>query len=212
MARLTLGLFNKNDTPVTESLNVPDNNPPAKSETTTAVPSQNVSDTESLEKSRDVEKAVLNEKKLEETNHSTATSETNHNTAVRSETPEKAGDATLKKTTSRSLQRTTSVISAPGAEDGDEIIYPSGLKFALITLALCLSVFLVALDNTIIATAIPKITDHFNSLSDVGWYGSAYLLTTCALQLFFGKLYTFYPIKTVFLVSIVIFEVGSAVW
>jgi len=50
--------------------------------------------------------------------------------------------------------------------------YPTGVKLSLITLALCLSVFLMALDNTIIATAIPKITDEFSSLSDVGWYGS----------------------------------------
>ena len=69
----------------------------------------------------------------------------------------------------------------------DDIVYPTGAKLAVILAALCLSVFLLALDNTIIATAIPKITDHFNSLGDVGWYGSSYLLTTCALQLFFGK-------------------------
>lgn len=69
----------------------------------------------------------------------------------------------------------------------DEVIYPTGLKLFLISIALCLSVFLVALDNTIIATAIPKITDRFQSLNDVGWYASSYLLTTCALQLFFGK-------------------------
>ena len=97
----------------------------------------------------------------------------------------------------------------PGPDD-DEIEYPTGLKFAIITLALCLAVFLVALDNTIIATAIPKITDRFNALGDIGWYGSAYLLTTCALQLFFGRLYTFYSLKTVYIVSIVIFEIGSA--
>lgn len=54
--------------------------------------------------------------------------------------------------------------------DGSE--YPSGLKLFLITLALCLGVFLMALDNSIIATAIPHITDQFNSLGDVGWYGS----------------------------------------
>lgn len=46
--------------------------------------------------------------------------------------------------------------------------YPTGLRLALITIALCLSVFLMALDNSIIATAIPKITDQFNSLPDVG--------------------------------------------
>lgn len=80
-------------------------------------------------------------------------------------------------------------IQAVGTTSSDEenLVYPKGVKLGLITLALCLSVFLVALDNTIIATAIPKITDRFKSLGDIGWYGSSYLLTTCALQLFFGK-------------------------
>ncbi|RMD41907.1 hypothetical protein DV735_g3200, partial [Chaetothyriales sp. CBS 134920] len=99
-------------------------------------------------------------------------------------------------------------------EDGDgndEALYPSGLKLGLIMIALCLSIFLVALDNTIIATAIPRITDQFKSLGDVGWYASAYLLTTCSLQLFFGKMYTFYSIKLVYICSIAIFEIGSAI-
>lgn len=89
--------------------------------------------------------------------------------------------------------------------------YPTGLKLALISLALCLSVFLIALDNTIIATAIPKITDQFHSLPDVGWYGSAYLLTTASFQLLFGKFYTFFSIKYVYLVAIGIFELGSLI-
>ena len=93
----------------------------------------------------------------------------------------------------------------------EEPQYPSGMKLAIITTALCFSVFLIALDNTIIATAIPKITDHFNQLNDVGWYGSAYLLTTCAFQLMFGKFYTFFSIKWVYLTAIAIFEIGSAV-
>jgi len=45
----------------------------------------------------------------------------------------------------------------------------------------------------------------------VGWYGSAYLLTTCAFQLFFGKLYTFLSLKWIYLSAITIFEIGSAV-
>lgn len=55
-------------------------------------------------------------------------------------------------------------------EDGSA--YPTGATLGLVVLALCLSVFLMALDNSIIATAIPKITDQFHSLGDVGWYGS----------------------------------------
>ncbi|KAK4129911.1 MFS general substrate transporter [Trichocladium antarcticum] len=94
-------------------------------------------------------------------------------------------------------------------EDG--AAYPTGVNLALIVMALCLSVFVMALDNSIIATAIPKITDQFHSLPDVGWYGSAYMLTTAALQLLFGRFYTFFSIKWVFLVAILIFEVGSLI-
>jgi MFS family permease len=66
-------------------------------------------------------------------------------------------------------------------------------------------------DNTIIATAIPTITDEFNSIDDIGWYGSSYFFTTCSLMLVFGKLYTFYSIKWVYLIAIAVFEVGSVV-
>lgn len=50
--------------------------------------------------------------------------------------------------------------------------YPPPLVFGINLFALCISVFLVALDNTVISTAIPKITDQFHALQDVGWYGS----------------------------------------
>ncbi|KAJ7780774.1 major facilitator superfamily domain-containing protein [Mycena maculata] len=97
------------------------------------------------------------------------------------------------------------------AESEDQIEYPTGLRLGLITLALCLSVFLVALDNTIIATAIPKITDQFDSLEDVGWYGSAYLLTTAAFQLLYGRLYSFLSMKWVYMGAISVFELGSLI-
>lgn len=59
------------------------------------------------------------------------------------------------------------------------------------------------------ATAIPKITKQFGSLDDVGWYGSAFLLTTCSVSLLYGKLYTFFPIKWVYLTALGLFELGS---
>ncbi|EXJ79016.1 hypothetical protein A1O3_08517 [Capronia epimyces CBS 606.96] len=172
----------------------------AKSETTTVVPSQNVSNT-------NLEKHPRLEANAADINSHPQTQVTQTKTG-----PDTATQISSRDSSEVEIQSTEKHADgvAPSPED-DEAVYPSGLKLALITLALCLSVFLVALDNTIIATAIPKITDHFKSLGDVGWYASSYLLTTCALQLFFGKLYTFFPIKQVYLVSIVIFEVGSAV-
>ncbi|MCJ1377221.1 hypothetical protein MMC17_000313 [Xylographa soralifera] len=112
-----------------------------------------------------------------------------------------------------SEKTTTHDIVLPEAVSLDESAiepeYPSPAKLAIITIALCLAIFLVALDTTIVATAIPRITDDFKALNDVGWYGSAYLVTVCSFQLLFGKLYTIFSIKWVFLIAIAIFELGS---
>lgn len=62
--------------------------------------------------------------------------------------------------------------------------YPKASQMFLIVLALALSMFLVSLDMTIISTAIPRITDQFHSLDDVGWYGTAFFLTLARLVRF----------------------------
>ncbi|KAJ6135426.1 hypothetical protein N7512_000586 [Penicillium capsulatum] len=87
---------------------------------------------------------------------------------------------------------------------------PDGLRLTLITIALVSSMFLVALDRTIIATAVPRISDQFHAIGDIGWYASAYLLTSSATQLLWGRIYTFYSTKLLFILAVVVFEVGSA--
>ncbi len=54
------------------------------------------------------------------------------------------------------------------------------------------------------------MTDDFHSLDDVGWYGSAFMLTSCCFQLLLGRIYTFYTPKYIFLGLVFVFEVGSA--
>ena len=88
-------------------------------------------------------------------------------------------------------------------------MYPSKAKLIPILIAIILSIFLVALDMTIIATAIPSITDEFHSLQDVGWYGSAFFLTLAGFQSTWGKAYKYFPLKWSFLVAIFFFELGS---
>ena len=89
--------------------------------------------------------------------------------------------------------------------------YPTGLKLPLLLTSLTTTLFLTALDRLVIATATPRITDAFNSAPDVGWYASSFLLTNTSFHLAFGKLYTFYTAKHIFLSSVLLFEVGSAV-
>ncbi|KAF6818543.1 major facilitator superfamily transporter [Colletotrichum plurivorum] len=91
----------------------------------------------------------------------------------------------------------------------DDIEYPHGLKLVLIIASLCLAVFLVALDQTIIAPALGAITSEYGSTKDIGWYGSSYLLTTTALQPMYGTVYKLFSIKYAYLVAIAIFEIGS---
>ncbi len=63
--------------------------------------------------------------------------------------------------------------------------------------------------QTIVATAIPRITEDFNSLDQVGWYGSAFFLTIAAFQSSWGKAYKYFALKTTFFTSIFLFEMGS---
>ncbi len=54
-------------------------------------------------------------------------------------------------------------------KDQEELVlYITGLKLFLVLLGVSLVAFLVLLDQTIIVTAIPKITVQFNSLKDIG--------------------------------------------
>ncbi|ESZ96100.1 putative aflatoxin efflux pump AFLT [Sclerotinia borealis F-4128] len=95
--------------------------------------------------------------------------------------------------------------------NAEEEKQPGWRKLSVIMLSLYLCMVVVSLDRTILGTAIPTITNEFHSLEDVGWYASAYLLTSCATQLIFGKIYKFYNYKWVLMVAIFIFEIGSAI-
>ncbi|KAL7941085.1 major facilitator superfamily domain-containing protein [Trichoderma barbatum] len=86
---------------------------------------------------------------------------------------------------------------------------PTGPRLVLIVFFACIALLLQALDTTIVSTAIPAISDQFKTTQDVGWYGSAYFLTMCAFQIFWGRLYTFYDLKTMYIAAIAIFELGS---
>ncbi|KAK0609497.1 major facilitator superfamily-domain-containing protein [Immersiella caudata] len=89
--------------------------------------------------------------------------------------------------------------------------YPSSWKLACIILALILGVFLASLDMTIVATAIPKITEDFAGLDLVSWYSAAFFLTNGGFQSSWGKAYRYFPLKLTFLATVLVFELGSLV-
>ncbi|KAJ5153482.1 major facilitator superfamily domain-containing protein [Penicillium canariense] len=102
-------------------------------------------------------------------------------------------------------------MAADDVESNDDSKYPSGARRIAVCLTLALALFLPMLDETIVATAVPTITNHFHSLSDVGWYGSAYLIANATLQLPWGQVFTIFSVRGSFLVSIAVFEIGSLI-
>ncbi|KIV89463.1 hypothetical protein PV10_06861 [Exophiala mesophila] len=96
----------------------------------------------------------------------------------------------------------TDRISAEACESGEimpratdegspkpETTYLGPGHLVLLMLALALVVLMVTLHISVVATAIPKITDEFNTIADIGWYAAAYSLSTAALQPLTGKAY-----------------------
>jgi hypothetical protein len=71
----------------------------------------------------------------------------------------------------------------------------TGIPLIVVIVGLGLSIFLLSLDSSIIATAIPRITSQFNSTGDIGWYGSAYSFAMCACQPIAGKLFASFAMK-----------------
>ena len=71
------------------------------------------------------------------------------------------------------------------------------------------SLFLVALDQTIISTALGKIVEEFNAFSSLSWIVTAYLLTTTITVPIAGKLSDLFGRKSLLLAGVTIFGLGS---
>ena len=76
--------------------------------------------------------------------------------------------------------------------------------------ALLLGMFLAALDQTIVSTALPTIVGDLHGASHLTWVVTAYLLASTVSTPLWGKLGDQYGRKTFFQAAIVIFLVGSA--
>ncbi|HSZ38366.1 MAG TPA: MFS transporter [Trebonia sp.] len=80
----------------------------------------------------------------------------------------------------------------------------------VIMVALMLAVFLSALDQTIVATALPTIVGDLNGVNHMTWVTTAYLLTSTIGLPAYGKLGDLVGRKGLFIFAIVIFLIGSA--
>jgi EmrB/QacA subfamily drug resistance transporter len=76
--------------------------------------------------------------------------------------------------------------------------------------ALMLALLLAALDQTIVATALPTIVSDLGGLSHLSWVVTSYILASTATTQVWGKLGDQFGRKYLFIAAIVIFLIGSA--
>jgi EmrB/QacA subfamily drug resistance transporter len=72
-----------------------------------------------------------------------------------------------------------------------------------------MALFLGALDQTIVATALPTILEKLNGINLYSWVVTGYLLASTAMIPIYGKLSDLYGRKVIILIGVIIFLVGS---
>jgi EmrB/QacA subfamily drug resistance transporter len=79
----------------------------------------------------------------------------------------------------------------------------------IIMVSVMASLFLVALDQTIISTALGKIVEEFDAFSSLAWVVTAYLITTTITTPIAGKFSDMFGRRLMILIGVTIFTVGS---
>ena len=94
----------------------------------------------------------------------------------------------------------------------DRSVYPLGKRRTLIVFfGLMLGMLLAALDQTIVSTALPRITTDLGGFEHYSWVFSAYMLGATVTVPLYGKLSDIYGRRPFFLLGIVLFSTGSII-
>src|SRR5438874_3796764 len=117
---------------------------------------------------------------------------------------------TLPKTIAAELRGVASRVVDVG--DAPPIAPPAPLtpdEVRTILISLMLTMFLAALDQTIVATALPTIGRQFHDVTSLSWVISAYLLASTAVAPVFGTLSDIYGRRAMIVAALSLFVIGS---
>src|SRR6187399_614520 len=89
--------------------------------------------------------------------------------------------------------------------------YLSHDQIKLVMVGLMAGMFLAALDQSIVGTALPRIVSDLGGLNKLSWVVTAYLLTSTATTPLWGKISDLYGRRPMFQAAIVIFLAGSVI-
>ncbi|CAK7203830.1 hypothetical protein SEUCBS139899_006579 [Sporothrix eucalyptigena] len=159
-----------------------------------------------LDMPRDRDPPSLDEKSEVHVNDTNVNSDINDNNIKNNGNDNETSSSDDNKEIADNVDKPNEFLPSP---DNDQPYELTGMPLALVILGLALSIFLLSLDSSIVATAIPRITSQFHSTGDISWYGSAYSFAMCALQPMAGSVFMNFSMKGSFFLCLGIFEVGS---
>ncbi|MDX6361499.1 MAG: hypothetical protein QOC85_502, partial [Streptomyces sp.] len=108
---------------------------------------------------------------------------------------------------------TETAVAPPGKQPEQQVEDATGQQprsVRVVLTALLIAMMLAMLDNMIVGTAMPTIVGELGGLEHLSWVVTAYTLATAASTPIWGKLGDMYGRKGVFMTSIVLFLIGSA--
>jgi EmrB/QacA subfamily drug resistance transporter len=103
---------------------------------------------------------------------------------------------------------TAQIAATPHAESGSTLISPQRRNFVF--LAITLGMLMAALDQTIVATALPTIVADLGDAGHQSWVVTSYLLASTIITALAGRLGDLFGRKRVFQAAVTLFVVGSA--
>jgi EmrB/QacA subfamily drug resistance transporter len=103
---------------------------------------------------------------------------------------------------------TAHTAATPDAESGSTLISPQRRNFVF--LAIMLGMLMAALDQTIVATALPTIVADLGDAGHQSWVVTSYLLASTIITALAGRLGDLFGRKRVFQAAVAFFVVGSA--
>jgi hypothetical protein len=116
----------------------------------------------------------------------------------------------LRESSSWSTQTLIGQSKNKASADSPYLVEMTPLHFWLIFGSILVQYFIAMFDSFLMVSSHPVITSYFNASNSASWLSTAFMLTSAALQPFFGRMSDMFGRRPVYLTALLIFSAGTA--
>ncbi|KAI0144466.1 drug resistance transporter [Xylariaceae sp. FL1272] len=120
-----------------------------------------------------------------------------------------AATESLDASSTKALDHAAAVSGPAPSIHGPQAEFLSGWRLHTLTVGLCIGIFLVNLEISIVSTSLVSITDDLKQFSQASWVVTAYLLSYTSFMIILAKASDIFGRKSIILISLILFTVFS---